>query len=177
MALQQKKKLDWNDIASLFSSLNTERVEFEYKALSYPNPNSKKRTKTSESVEALVDGIEEMLSNDYVEEQAPNLKVSDIDIPQTKDRMKPDVFNQIRKKIETLQTLNFGYNGAGYDGSYNPGGGGDDDDCFSNSGFDYSRHNSDGNNGSYTECRWSGSSDGTVGWNSSGFNSSQSVRV
>ena len=164
MALERKYKLDWNDIANLFSALNTERVEFKYEALTYPNPNSKKRTKTSESVEALVDGIEDMLSNDYVASQASGLTVSDIVIPQPKDRMKPDVFNQIRDKIETLQNVNFGFNGAGFNGGFNPSSC-FDEGCFTNSGFGFTRGCAHSGNGSVSGCDHSGSAgDSSVSW-------------
>ena len=137
MALERNYKLDWNDIALLFSALNTERQEFQYSALSYPNPNSKKRTKTSESIEALVDGIEEMLSNSYIQAQASSLTVSDIIIPQPKDRMKPDIFDQINNKIGTIQGVCFGFNGSGFNASDFGHSTCFDDGCFSHSGFGF----------------------------------------
>lgn len=135
MALQQKSKVDWDDIAALFVSLNAQRTRMEYNALSYPNPNNKKRTKTSESLEPLVDGIEEMLNNQYV--QGSGVSISDIVIPAAKTRMKPDPFNKVQAQIDKLAAVNFGFNGSGFNASNFGHSSCFEEECFSNGDFGF----------------------------------------
>ena len=159
MALRQRYELDWDDIAVLFSSLNAARTKFQYESISYPESNAKDKTKTTNSVEKLVDGIEVMLGHDNIKEQAPDLTISDITIPQPKDKMKPDVFRQIKTKIDTVQGLNFGFN-SNWNECYT----GDcyiDDNCFTNSGWQFHSPYGGGSG-----CTWGGSAtqSGTVAW-------------
>lgn len=158
MAISENSRLDWTDIADLFSALNTQRKRFSFDELKYEK-NSPGLVKTSNTIEALVDGIETMLAHENIKGK---LTVDDIDIPKQGTLVKP--FN-IQDKITTLKGLNAAFDPCpSHNGSFSP--------CDFNAtdhGFGHSSWGFTVNNGEGSSCKWGGSAtqSGTVTWNSS----------
>lgn len=126
MAIETKKKLDWTDIQNIYNSLNQARKKFSMSQVSVPDKEKKRPIPTdATNLEA---EIVAMKTNKYLS----NLKIPDVRDPQTKEKIKPDIFNQMRANIDNILGTcphDSSYNGSGYNGSFG-GGGGEDFSCY-----------------------------------------------
>lgn len=125
MAIETKKKLDWTDIQNIYNSLNQARTKFSMSQVTVPEKEKKRPIPTdATNLEA---EIVAMKTNKYLS----NLNIPDVRDPQTKERIKPDIFNQMRANIDNILGTcphDSSYNGSGYNGSF--GGGGEDFSCY-----------------------------------------------
>lgn len=126
MALETKKRLDWTDIQDIYTSLNAARTKFEMSLVAIPDKEKKRPIPTdATNLEA---EIIAMKTNKYLS----NLNIPDVRDPQTKERIKPDIFNQMKLNINNILgecPHDGSYNGSGYNGS-GFGGGGESFDCY-----------------------------------------------
>lgn len=125
MAIETKKKLDWTDIQNIYTSLNEARTKFFMSQVSVPEKEKKRPIPTdATNLEA---EIVAMKSNKYLSD----LNIPDVRDPKVKERIKPDIFNQMKININNILGVcphDGSYNGSGYNGSF--GGGGESFDCY-----------------------------------------------
>lgn len=126
MAIETKKKLDWTDIQNIYNSLNQARTKFSMSQVTVPEKERKRPIPTdATNLEA---EIVAMKTNKYLS----SLNIPDVRDPQVKEKIKPDIFNQMKLNIDNILGIcphDGSYNGSGYNGSFG-GGGGESFDCF-----------------------------------------------
>lgn len=125
MAIETKKKLDWTDIQNIYNSLNQARTKFSMSQVAVPEKEKKRPIPTdATNLEA---EIVAMKTNKYLS----SLNIPDVRDPQVKEKIKPDIFNQMKTNIDNILAVcphDGTYNGSAFNSSF--GGGGENFDCF-----------------------------------------------
>lgn len=119
MALSKDNIVDWTDIETIYTNLNTARSKFSFQTVSIPKEDGNKPIPSH--VSSLKDLVQNMTSNSWLTTTASTTNVVN---PQTSDLLKIDQFNQLSTIIDNINNTcihfggDYGYNTTVFGSNY-----------------------------------------------------------